>query len=222
MSAINKNMKVARIYLRVSTLDQDLTRQASIEANTRSAGFYIAGVYREKASGARSDRPELLRMIADLQPGDVVVAERIDRLSRLPLPEAEKLISTIRATGARLSIPGIVDLSEITDASEGVAKIVLASIQDLLLKLALHMARDEYENRRERAQQGIELAKAAGKFTGRKTDIAVHDRIIALRSSKKTILETARLAGCSQSQVKRVWAIYQMSRQAVDESISKN
>lgn len=29
------------------------------------------GVYREKASGARADRPELLRMIADLQPGVV-------------------------------------------------------------------------------------------------------------------------------------------------------
>nr|WP_255416552.1 hypothetical protein [Erwinia sp. 198] len=29
-------------------------------------------MYREKASGARDDRPELLRMIADLQPGDVV------------------------------------------------------------------------------------------------------------------------------------------------------
>src|SRR4051812_46638555 len=78
-------MKVARIYLRVSTDEQDLTRQAEIEHGTRSAGYYIAGVYREKASGARADRPELLRMIADLQPGDVVVAEKIDRISRLPL-----------------------------------------------------------------------------------------------------------------------------------------
>jgi hypothetical protein len=60
-------MKVARIYLRVSTDEQDLTRQAEIEHGTRSAGYYIAGVYREKASGARADRPELLRMIADLQ-----------------------------------------------------------------------------------------------------------------------------------------------------------
>ena len=62
-------MKVARIYLRVSTDEQDLTRQTEIEHSTREAGFYIAGVYREKASGARADRPELLRMIADLQPG---------------------------------------------------------------------------------------------------------------------------------------------------------
>ena len=63
-------MKVARIYLRVSTDEQDLTRQAEIEQSARSAGYYIAGVYREKASGARADRPEILRMIADLQPGE--------------------------------------------------------------------------------------------------------------------------------------------------------
>ena len=55
-------MKIARIHLRVSTDEQDLTRQAEIEHSTRSAGYYIAGVYREKASGARADRPELLRM----------------------------------------------------------------------------------------------------------------------------------------------------------------
>ena len=64
-------MNVARIYLRVSTEEQDLTRQAEIELSTRAAGYYIAGVYRDKASGARADRPELLRMIADLQPGEV-------------------------------------------------------------------------------------------------------------------------------------------------------
>jgi DNA invertase Pin-like site-specific DNA recombinase len=44
-----------------------------MEHCARQAGYYIAGIYREKASGARADRPELLRMIADLQPGEVVV-----------------------------------------------------------------------------------------------------------------------------------------------------
>ncbi|POD12716.1 hypothetical protein BKM05_27740 [Pseudomonas avellanae] len=55
----------------------------------------MAAVYREKASGARSDRPELLRMIEDLQPGEVVIAEKIDRISRLPLAEAEKLVDGV-------------------------------------------------------------------------------------------------------------------------------
>ncbi len=99
-------MRIARLYLRVSTDEQDLTRQADIVESTRAAGYYVAGVYREKASGARADRPELLRMIADLQPGEVVVAEKIDRISRLPLAEAEQLVSRIRGTGAKLAVPG--------------------------------------------------------------------------------------------------------------------
>lgn len=201
-------MKVARIYLRVSTDEQDLTRQAEIEHSTRTAGYYIAGIYREKASGARPDRPELLRMIADLQSGEVVVAEKIDRISRLPLAEAEQLVGSIRAKGAKLAVPGLVDLSEFAAEAEGVARIVLDSVQELLLKLALQIARDDYETRRERQRQGVELAKVAGKYTGRKPDSAIHERIVALRGAGQTIKRTAELAGCSESQVKRIWAIH--------------
>jgi len=201
-------MNVARLYLRVSTDEQDLTRQADIEHSTRLAGYYIAGVYREKASGARPDRPELLRMIADLQPGEVVVAEKIDRLSRLPLPEAEHLVASIQAKGARLAVPGLVDLSDIAAATDGVTRIVLESLQALLLKLALQMARDDYETRRERQRQGVQLAKAANKYRGRLPDTATHARIVALRRAGQTIKRTAELAGCSQSQVKRICALH--------------
>jgi DNA invertase Pin-like site-specific DNA recombinase len=201
-------MKIARIYLRVSTDEQDLTRQAEIEHSTRSAGYYIAGVYREKASGASADRPELLRMIADLQPGEVVVAEKIDRISRLPLVEAQRLVGSIRGKGARLAVPGLVDLSEFATEADGVARIVLESIQELLLKLALQMSRDDYETRRERQRQGVQLAKTAGKYAGRISDAATHQRIIALRGAGQSIKRTANLAGCSESQVKRIWAIH--------------
>src|SRR3978361_1775449 len=97
--------KIARVYLRVSTDQQDLERQEAIVINAKAAGYYVASVYREKASGARTDRPELLRMIADLQPDEVVIAEKIDRISRLPLAEAQKLVSSIRSKGARLALP---------------------------------------------------------------------------------------------------------------------
>jgi DNA invertase Pin-like site-specific DNA recombinase len=200
-------MKVARIYLRVSTDEQELTRQDAIEQSTRAAGYYVAGVYREKASGARVDRPELLRMIADLQPGEVVVAEKIDRISRLPLAEAERLVGSIRAKGAKLAVPGLVDLSDFAAGADGVAKIVLESVQELLLKLALQIARDDYETRRERQRQGVQLAKAAGKYAGRVPDTATHQRIIALRGAGQTIVRTAELTGCSASQVK-IWAIH--------------
>ena len=48
-------MKVARIYLRVSTDEQDLARQENVINSAKANGFYFAGVYREKASGARAD-----------------------------------------------------------------------------------------------------------------------------------------------------------------------
>jgi DNA invertase Pin-like site-specific DNA recombinase len=130
-------MKVARIYLRVSTEGQDLARQTDIVDTARKEGYYIAGIYREKASGARADRPELLRMIADLQLGEVVVAEKIDRISRLPLVEAEQLVGSIRDRGARLAIPGLVDLSDVAAEADGVAKIVLEAVQELLLNTGL-------------------------------------------------------------------------------------
>jgi len=199
-------MKVARIYLRVSTDKQDLTRQREIVNNAKAEGFYIAAVYSETASGARADRPELLRMIDDLQEGDIVIAEKIDRISRLPLADAEKLVASIREKGAKLAVPGIVDLSELTASADGVARIVLESVQELLLKLALQMSRDDYETRRERQQQGIQIAKTAGKYTGRVANTDIHRRIVALRGAGHSIKQTAELAGCSPSQVKKVCA----------------
>jgi DNA invertase Pin-like site-specific DNA recombinase len=202
-------VKIARIYLRVSSEDQDLARQTEIEQSTRSAGYYVAGVYREKASGARSDRPELLRMIGDLQPNEVVVAEKVDRISRLPLAEAEQLVASIKSKGAKLAIPGLVDLSDLAAAAtDGVAKIVLQSVQELLLKLALQMARDDYETRRERQRQGVRLAKIAGKYVGRIPNTKANDWIISLRVAGRTIKQTAELTGCSHSQVKRIWAMH--------------
>uniref|UniRef100_UPI003B68291D recombinase family protein n=1 Tax=Enterobacter cloacae complex sp. TaxID=2027919 RepID=UPI003B68291D len=90
---------VARVYLRVSTDAQDLERQRrSLRPRRPPATTSPASTV--KASGARADRPELLRMIGDLQPGEVVIAEKIDRISRLPLPEAERLVASIQAKGA--------------------------------------------------------------------------------------------------------------------------
>ncbi|MGR9791899.1 recombinase family protein, partial [Escherichia coli] len=140
-------MKVIKLVLlteskKLSTDAQDLERQEAITTAAKAAGYYVAGIYREKASGARADRPELLRMIGDLQPGEVVIAEKIDRISRLPLPEAERLVASIQAKGARLAVPGVVDLSDLAAEAQGVAKIVLEAVQIMLFRLALQMARD--------------------------------------------------------------------------------
>ena len=200
--------KIARVYLRVSTEAQDLERQEAIVLQAKASGYYVAGVYREKASGARADRPELLRMIADLQAGEVVIAERIDRISRLPLVDAEKLVHTIQAKGARLAVPGVLDLSEVATEAQGTAKIVLEAMQTMLLRMALQIAREEYETRRERQAQGIELAKSAGRYKGRKPNQAQHARIVALRLAGYSIQKTADMTETSTAQVKRVWAMH--------------
>lgn len=202
------SLRVARVYLRVSTDEQDLQRQERIIEDARAQGYYVAGVYREKASGARVDRPELLRMVADLQPGEVVIAERIDRISRLPLPEAERLIAAIRAKGARLAVPGVVDLSDLAAEANGVTRIVLEAVQDMLLKLALQAARDEYETRRERQRQGIDKAKQEGRYAGRPKDSRRHQQVIVLRQAGHSITATARITGYSPAQVKRIWAAH--------------
>lgn len=205
-SSLQTPVKVARVYLRVSTAEQDLLRQEAIVGQAKVAGYYVAGVYREKASGARADRPELLRLIADLQPGEVLVAEKIDRISRLPLLEAEKLVDSIREKGARLAVPGIIDLTELASSADGVARVVLESVQGMLLRLALQMARDDYEVRRERQRQGIDLAKIAKKYQGRRADERRHSQVVALRRAGRSIADVSSATGYSVAQVKRIWA----------------
>jgi DNA invertase Pin-like site-specific DNA recombinase len=64
-------------YARVSTRDQDLAAQVS---ELMTAG--CAKVFREKGSGAKTDRPELAKVLRVIQPGDVVIVTRLDRLAR--------------------------------------------------------------------------------------------------------------------------------------------
>jgi DNA invertase Pin-like site-specific DNA recombinase len=64
-------------YARVSTRDQDLAGQL---AELKAAGCEL--VYREKVSGATSDRKELARLVRKLERGDTVIVTRLDRLAR--------------------------------------------------------------------------------------------------------------------------------------------
>lgn len=201
-------MKIARVYIRVSTDNQDLTRQQALIERAKEQGYYVAKVYSEKESGTLADRPALNEMIQDLQNGDVVVAENIDRISRLPLPEAEKLIERIQSKGAILAIPGILDLSQIQMDSE-VSKIVLESVQSILLKVALYYAREDYLLRRNRQIQGIKQAKSLGKYRGRRPNYNLHRQVFALRKSGMSIEDTAKTAGCGIAQVSRIMRQYQ-------------
>src|SRR5271165_3480397 len=64
-------------YARVSTVGQTLAAQLD---QLRKAG--CSQIFREKATGARPDRRELLKLLKAIGPGDVVTVTRIDRLAR--------------------------------------------------------------------------------------------------------------------------------------------
>jgi Resolvase, N terminal domain len=64
-------------YARVSTTGQTLDTQLK---QLRSEG--CAKIYREKQSGARADRRELLKLLKAIEHGDMVTVTRIDRLAR--------------------------------------------------------------------------------------------------------------------------------------------
>ncbi len=64
-------------YARVSTYGQTLDAQLAQLRKER-----CVKIYREKASGARADRRELLKLLKAISPGDVVTVTRIDRLAR--------------------------------------------------------------------------------------------------------------------------------------------
>lgn len=202
-------MKTARIYGRVSTEEQDFGRQYRLEEEARKQGYYVAKVYMEKASGTTTDRPKLNELIEDLQPGDVIIAENIDRISRLPLQDAERLINRIKDKGAVLAIPGLLDLSQLNmEGQSDMAKIYLNGLSDMLLKVSLLIARQDYETRRDRQQQGIGLAKQQGKYKGRRPDTNLHRNVYHLRSTGVSIAETAKLANCSPTTVKKIMNIY--------------
>src|SRR3954449_8358940 len=72
-----------RAYLRASTEDQNANRaRQDLERFAAEHGLGVAAFYVEHESGAKLSRPELFRLLSDAKPGDVLLVEQVDRLSR--------------------------------------------------------------------------------------------------------------------------------------------
>lgn len=210
-------MIIARIYLRVSTDEQDLTRQEALIERIKTQGFYIAGVYKEKISGITEwkARPELSRLINDLQQNDVVIAESIDRLTRLEPNKALELINAIKDKGAKIQVPEVFDFDTILGAIGSHSSTtfdpnflmsdLFNALQNMFLKLAVSIAHDDYQKRRERQKQGIAIAKEQGRYKGRRANIELHQAIISKRKNGLSITKTAKELNTSISTVIRVW-----------------
>ncbi|OUM71558.1 resolvase [Pseudomonas caspiana] len=72
------------------------------------------------------------------------------------------------------------------------------------MEMMAAIARMDYEQRRERQAQGIEKAKAAGKYQGRRVDADLHKRVKNLLGAGLGIRATARHAYSSTTTVLRI------------------
>src|SRR5438874_6625187 len=92
-----------RAYLRASTDQQDASRaKKQLQNFAKERGLKIASFYTENASGASLQRPELFRLVEDTHPGDVLLLEQVDRLSRLTSPDWDRLKAIIKDKGVRV------------------------------------------------------------------------------------------------------------------------
>ncbi len=196
-----------RAYLRASTSEQDASRaRDALEQFAANHGQHIACEYLENESGAKADRPELLRLLKDAKKGDVLLVESIDRLSRLPAEDWQKLKTAIDSKGLRivaLDLPtshqGIAD----TKGDEFTGRM-LAAINSMLVDMMAAIARKDYEQRRERQAQGIKKAKDEGRYKGRPVDEDLHKRVRELLAAGLGVRATARHAGCSTTTVLKI------------------
>jgi DNA invertase Pin-like site-specific DNA recombinase len=175
-------------YARVSTKDQHLTGQL---AALKAAG--CEHIYREKVSGVRADRPQLTKLMLALQPGDIVVVTKLDRLGR-STRELLELIEQIGAAGA--SFRSLGDPLFDTSSSQG----------RLLLAVLAAIAAFERDLIRERTGEGRARAKAAGVKFGRKPKLSDFQRQEALkrRGAGEKLAEIAKSYGVDISMISRL------------------
>ena len=150
-----------RAYLRASTDEQDASRaRDQLQAFATERGLQIASWYVENESGTKLARPELFRLLANSQPGDVLMVEQVDRLSRLTTDDWQKLKADITAKGVRvvaLDLPTSWMMAS-KSPDEFTARMFEA-INGMLLDMLAAVARKDYEDRRRRQKQGQAKAK---------------------------------------------------------------
>jgi DNA invertase Pin-like site-specific DNA recombinase len=195
-----------RAYLRASTKEQDASRaRADLDAFASDRGLAIAATYLENESGASLQRPELFRLLADSRPGDVLLVEQVDRLSRLNAADWERLRAEIRQRQVKvvaLDLPTSWQLATI-DRDDFTARMAEA-INGMLLDMLAAIARKDYEDRRRRQAQGIVTAKAKGVYTGRPEDAKRNAAIVAMLRSGQSWNTIIQATGCSRSTLSRL------------------
>nr|WP_235861784.1 recombinase family protein [Pseudovibrio brasiliensis] len=135
-------------YARVSTSDQspDMQIDALKQAGCRH-------IYVEQASGAKSERKELQMMLGNLQPGDVIVIWKLDRLGRT-MSHLLKLVNELNELGV-----GLISLNDPIDTTTPQGK--------LMFHIFASLAEFERDLIKERTQAGLSAARVRGRMSGR-------------------------------------------------------
>lgn len=195
-----------RAYLRASTADQDASRaSADLDQFATERGLVIAARYTENESGAKLDRPELFRLLADCRPGDVLLVEQVDRLSRLNAADWERLKAQIAAKRVRvvaLDLPTSYQLMQ--PGGDDFTARMLDAINGMMMDMLAAIARKDYEDRRRRQAQGIVKAKADGVFRGRPEDVKRNDAITEMLRAGQSWNSIIAATGCSRSTLSRL------------------
>jgi DNA invertase Pin-like site-specific DNA recombinase len=177
-------------YARVSTDGQSLAAQ---DAQLHAAG--CAKVYAEKASGAKTDRAMLGKVLRRLDDGDVLMVTRLDRLAR----STRDLLNVLdRITKAGAGFRSLADAWADTTTAHG----------RLMLTVLGGLAEFERELIRARTGEGRWRAKAAGVHMGRPPTLTPHQQreARARRDAGETLVSIARSYAVSHSTISRLCA----------------
>lgn len=200
-------MKRVFAYLRASTADQDAERARSmLDAFAAENGVAVSALFIENASGSTLNRPELFRALNVMQPGDVLLIEAVDRLTRLNTDDWQKLRAEIQSKGiliVSLDLPFTHSLIANGEKGHDFQDRVIDAVMAMMLDVLAAVARKDYEDRRRRQAQGIEKAKASGKYKGRKKDGGKRQRILKLRESGLSYSEIQDALGVSSLTIAR-------------------
>jgi DNA invertase Pin-like site-specific DNA recombinase len=134
-------------YIRVSTVDQNTVRQLE--------GIPLDQVFTDKLSGKDTKRPMLQACIAYVRTGDTLHVHSIDRLAR-NAKDLLDLVEQLIAKGVTVRFEKN-NLAFSSDTRDHMAK--------LQLTMLAAFAEFERELIKERQREGIEIAKAKGKYT---------------------------------------------------------
>ena len=189
-----------RAYLGASTAEQDATRaRGALDAFAAAHGFRIAARYVENESGSRLARPKLFRLLNDCEPGDVVLIEQVDRLSRLSSIDWSKLRAEIEQRQIRIvSVDLPTSWNLVTPPDEFTARM-FAAVNGMMLDVLAAVARKDYDDRRRRQSEGVLRAKTAGLYKGRLENADRNAAITRSLRQGQTWREIMAATGCSRT-----------------------